>query len=87
MNKEKKESRFMFFMDKILNLEAIFESGKYLFLLILLTMTIIFWLDFCASFPRIIIRVILYSVTPLIPIYIAKLGFESIFKSGAKKDE
>lgn len=78
---KKKESKFDFFMDKILNLSAIFDAGKYILILTISAMSIHYLINIIGTLNgATAARAILYSIVPLIPIYILIVFIEDISK-------
>ena len=77
---KKKESKFDFFWDKVLNLTAIIDAGKYILILIISAMSIHYLINIIGTLNAVAARVILYSILPLIPIYILVVFIEDTYK-------
>ena len=77
---KKKESKFDFFWDKVLNLNAILDAGKYVLILIISAMSIHYLINIIGTLNAVAARAILYSIVPLIPIYIFIIFIEDISK-------
>lgn len=77
---KKKESKFDFFWDKVLNLNAILDAGKYVLILIISAMSIHYLINIIGTLNAVAARVILYSIVPLIPIYILVVFIEDTYK-------
>jgi len=78
MEEIKKQSKLVFFVEHILNPEALFLSGKIMFFLILGALAIERWLEVCSSIPNITARAICYSATMLISIWLVQQGMELV---------
>ena len=69
-----------FIVNKIINIEGLFNSGEVIFFLILGSIAIEKWLEVCSNIPNITARAIGYSATMLISIYLVLRGFDLIFE-------
>ncbi len=86
---KKKESKFNFFWDKVLSLNTILDAGKYVLILTVSAMAIHYLINIIMTIDGVTARAILYSIVPLIPIYISMVFIEDISKiyKTSKKDK
>ena len=64
----------------IIGLKGFIYAGKHLLFLILCAMAILFWLQFVSEFDYqgAVTKNVLYSITPLMPIYLSYKNMEEI---------
>ncbi len=77
---KKKESKFDFFWDKVLGLDTILDAGKYVLILTISAMSIHYLINIAMTIDGAITRAILYSIVPLIPIYISLVFMKDVSK-------
>ena len=87
MNK-KKYKKFNLFMDRFLNLNGIFDAAKCILILTLSAMAIHYLINIATTLDIIFLRVAIYCIVLLIPIYLFTMYLQNAiqyFKKEKKK--
>ncbi len=85
---KKKDKKFNYFMDKVLNLNGLFDAAKCILILTVSAMSIHYLVNIATTIDIIFLRVVIYCSIPLIPIALFTMYFEDAmkyFKKGKKK--
>ncbi len=87
MSKEK-DKKFNYFMDKVLNLNGLFDAAKCILILTVSAMSIHYLVNIATTLNSIFLRVAIYCSIPLIPVGLFTMYFENAakyFKKEKKK--